>query len=93
MFPPVQWGSAGGDADAVLRGVGDAGRIISINHYGASASGALLFEEFGFSGATVAAAARESLEAASQQDAPLHQAASGPKSTADQEDDPGVTIS
>ena len=28
--------------------VGDAGRIISINHYGASAAGAKLFEEFGF---------------------------------------------
>ncbi len=73
--------------------VGDAGRIISINHYGASASGALLFKEFGFSGDTVVAAAKESLQAASQEDAPLHQAASGPKSTADLEDDPGVTIS
>ena len=28
--------------------VGDAGRIISISHYGASAAGAMLFEEFGF---------------------------------------------
>ena len=41
--------------------VGDAGRIVSINHYGASADGALLFKEFGFTAETVAAAARESL--------------------------------
>ena len=73
--------------------VGDAGRIISINHYGASASGALLFKEFGFSGDTVVAAAKQSLQAAGQEGAPLHEAASGPKSTADLEDDPGVTIS
>ena len=73
--------------------VGDAGRIISINHYGASASGAKLFEEFGFSGATVAAAARESLEAAKSNAAPLHAAASGAKGPADLEEDPGATIS
>ena len=73
--------------------VGDAGRIISINHYGASAAGALLFKEFGFSGDTVVAAAKESLEAAGLEGAPLHPSASGPKSTADLEDDPGVTIS
>src|SRR3954462_12605798 len=73
--------------------VGDAGRIISINHYGASAAGAKLFEEFGFSGDTVAAAARESLEAARSGGAPTHPAASGPKAPADLESDPGVTIS
>ncbi|HEY5845556.1 MAG TPA: transketolase [Microlunatus sp.] len=73
--------------------VGDAGRIISINHYGASASGALLFSEFGFSGATVVAAAKESLDAASLDAAPTHRAPSGPKSTADLEENPGVTIS
>ncbi|GAA1824219.1 transketolase [Microlunatus capsulatus] len=73
--------------------VGDAGRIISINHYGASASGAKLFEEFGFSGATVAAAAHESLEAAQGDAAPTHAAASGPKAPADLEEDPGVTTS
>ena len=33
--------------------VGDAGRIISINHYGASAAGGLLFKEFGFTPETV----------------------------------------
>ncbi len=73
--------------------VGDAGRIISINHYGASASGAKLFEEFGFSGATVTAAAKESLEAAKGDAAPTHAAAAGPKGPADLEEDPGVTIS
>src|SRR4051812_31476580 len=73
--------------------VGDAGRIISINHYGASAAGAKLFQEFGFSGDTVAAAARQSLEAAKSTAAPSHPAASGPKAPADLESDPGVTIS
>ena len=73
--------------------VGDAGRIISINHYGASAAGSKLFEEFGFSGATVAAAAHESLEAAKSDAAPTHAAASGPKAPADLEEDPGVTTS
>jgi transketolase len=76
--------------------VGDAGRIISINHYGASASAGKLFAEFGFSADTVAAAARESIEAATKPGEPLapaHAAASGPKAPADLESDPGVTIS
>ncbi len=73
--------------------VGDAGRVISINHYGASASAGTLFSEFGFSGDTVAAAAKESIAAASSTDAPTHRGPSGPKSTADQEPDAGVTIS
>jgi transketolase len=72
--------------------VGDAGRIVSIDHYGASAAGALLFEEFGFSGATVASAARESIEAASSATAATHPGPSGPKAPADMESDPGVTI-
>ena len=73
--------------------VGDAGRVISINHYGASASAGVLFAEFGFSGETVAAAAKESIAAASATDAPVHRGPSGPKSTADQEPDAGVTVS
>jgi transketolase len=72
--------------------VGDAGRVISIDHYGASASGAKLFAEFGFSGETVAAAAKESLEAATSSAAPVHAAASGAQAPADLESDPGVTI-
>ncbi len=73
--------------------VGDAGRIISIEHYGASASGATLFEEFGFSAATVIAAAKESLAAAVATAAPTHAAAAGPQGPADVVSDPGVTIS
>jgi transketolase len=73
--------------------VGDAGRIISINHYGASASGSLLFEKFGFSPETVVAAAQSSLDAATGTSAPTHEAASGSKGPADVEDHPGVTIS
>ena len=73
--------------------VGDAGRIISINHYGASAAGALLFKEFGFSGDTVIAAAKDSLAHAAESGAPTHPAAAGPKTTGDQTPDAGATIS
>jgi len=73
--------------------VGDAGRIISINHYGASAAGSLLFEKFGFTAETVVTAAHESLDATAETIAPTHPAASGPIGPADVEPDPGVTIS
>jgi transketolase len=73
--------------------VGDAGRIISINHYGASAAGGVLFKEFGFTPETVVAAAQESLDAATRTTAPTHPAASGPRGPADEEAHPGVTIS
>ncbi|HEX8487734.1 MAG TPA: transketolase [Propionibacteriaceae bacterium] len=73
--------------------VGDAGRIISIEHYGASASGAKLFEEFGFSADTVKAAALESIGASGQSGAPTHAAASGSQGPADTVQDPGATIS
>ncbi|MFV0633646.1 transketolase [Demequina sp.] len=43
---------------------GDAGRIVSIEHYGASADADLLFEKFGFTADNVAAHARESIAAA-----------------------------
>ncbi|WNI15026.1 transketolase [Actinacidiphila sp. ITFR-21] len=46
------------------RFVGDAGRIVSLEHYGASADAKVLFREFGLTADAVAAAARESLEAA-----------------------------
>ncbi|MFD5427825.1 transketolase [Streptomyces sp. NPDC127084] len=46
------------------RYVGDAGRIVSLEHFGASADGKLLFREFGFTPEAVAAAARESIDAA-----------------------------
>lgn len=44
--------------------VGDAGRIVSIDHYGASADAGTLFREFGFTPEAVAAAAKESIAAA-----------------------------
>ena len=48
------------------RFVGDAGRIVSLEHFGASADGKVLFREFGFTAEAVAAAARESLDAAAR---------------------------
>ncbi|MER5544950.1 transketolase [Streptomyces sp. NPDC002589] len=45
------------------RYVGDAGRIVSLEHFGASADAATLFAEFGFTPENVAAAARDSLAA------------------------------
>jgi transketolase len=47
--------------------VGDAGRIVSIDHYGASADAATLFREFGFTPAAVVAAAQESIRSAAGQ--------------------------
>ena len=41
--------------------VGDHGRIVSIDHYGASADFARIYEEFGMTGEAVANAARDSL--------------------------------
>ncbi|WP_329439968.1 transketolase [Streptomyces canus] len=46
------------------RFVGDAGRIVSLEHFGASADAKILFAEYGFTAENVAAAARESLAAA-----------------------------
>jgi transketolase len=44
--------------------VGDAGRIVGPNHYGASAAYAVLYEQFGLTQDAVVAAARESIQAA-----------------------------
>jgi transketolase len=44
--------------------VGDAGRTVSLEHYGASAAAETLFEQFGFTAEAVVAAARESIAAA-----------------------------
>jgi transketolase len=46
--------------------VGDAGEIISIEHFGASAEGSVLFEQFGFTTDHVVAAAHSALERAGQ---------------------------
>jgi transketolase len=45
------------------RFVGEAGRIVSLEHFGASADAKVLFREFGFTPEAVANAARESLAA------------------------------
>ncbi len=52
-----------GIAQPWYRFAGDAGRIISLEHFGASADYQTLFEEFGFTAGSVAQAARESLAA------------------------------
>jgi transketolase len=44
--------------------VGDAGRIVGLNHYGASAAYTMLYEQFGLTADAVVTAARESLAAA-----------------------------
>ena len=44
--------------------VGDNGRMVSLEHYGASADGARIFKEFGFTPEAVAQAAKDSMEAA-----------------------------
>jgi transketolase len=41
--------------------VGDAGGVIGIDHYGASADSATLFEKFGFTAEAVCGAVRDSL--------------------------------
>ena len=46
------------------RMIGDAGRAVSLEHYGESADGALLMKKFGFTVEHVVAAAKESLHAA-----------------------------
>ncbi|MDX3230991.1 transketolase [Streptomyces sp. ME19-01-6] len=46
------------------RFVGEAGRIVSLEHFGASADYKVLYREFGLTAEAVAAAARESLETA-----------------------------
>ncbi|MGR6964928.1 transketolase [Geodermatophilus sp. URMC 61] len=49
--------------------VGDAGRIVGLTHYGASAAYSVLYEEFGLTDEAVVAAARESIAAARSGDA------------------------
>ena len=44
--------------------VGDAGRIVGLNHYGASAAYTVLYEEFGLTADAVVNAAHESIAAA-----------------------------
>jgi transketolase len=58
--------------------VGDAGRIVGIEHFGASADYQRLYQEFGITPAAVADAARASIEAVGSQEAPFHARPSGP---------------
>jgi transketolase len=61
--------------------VGDAGRIISLEHFGASADYQTLYREFGITAEAVARAAEESIAAAAAlggSGAPVHREASGP---------------
>jgi transketolase len=62
----VEAGVAAGWRDIV----GDAGRTVSLEHFGASADGARLMQEFGFTPENVVAKAHESLEAAAGGDSP-----------------------
>ncbi|MDO5683670.1 MAG: transketolase C-terminal domain-containing protein, partial [Propionibacteriaceae bacterium] len=64
--------------------LGDAGRAVSLEHYGASAAGAVLFEKLGFTADAVVAAAKASLAAAGSQTATLPRRAAGRIGTADQ---------
>ncbi|MFK0047332.1 transketolase [Streptomyces sp. NPDC090741] len=48
------------------RYVGDAGRIVSLEHFGASADAKVLFREFGFTPEAVTAAAKDSITAAAR---------------------------
>ena len=67
--------------------VGDAGRVVSIEHYGASADFATLFEKFGVTPDAVAAAARESIAAAgAAPTAPFHARPAGAVGPADNPD-------
>jgi transketolase len=54
--------------------VGDAGRSVSLEHYGASADADTLYREFGITAEAVVAAARESIEAARGAGAPASDA-------------------
>ncbi|HEX5331854.1 MAG TPA: transketolase C-terminal domain-containing protein, partial [Cellulomonas sp.] len=54
--------------------VGDAGRSVSLEHYGASADSETLYREFGITAQAVVAAARESIEAAHGAHAPASDA-------------------
>jgi transketolase len=53
-----------GIAQSWFKYLGDAGRAVSLEHYGASADAGTLFREYGFTADAVVAAAKESIEAA-----------------------------
>ena len=63
--------------------IGDAGRAVSLEHFGASASASVLFKEFGFTPEKVVEAANESIAAAAAGGNPTHALTSGPSGPAD----------
>ena len=64
--------------------VGDAGRIVGLDHYGASAAFAKLYDEFGITADAVAQAARDSIAAAQKAPTvPFHARPAGPIGPAD----------
>ncbi|WP_259453508.1 transketolase [Streptomyces ginkgonis] len=68
VLPPAVRARVAVEAGVALtwhRYTGDAGRIVSLEHFGASADGATLFREYGFTPEAVAEAARTSLADAS----------------------------
>jgi transketolase len=67
--------------------VGDAGRIVSIEHYGASADYQTLYDKFGITAEAVVAAAKDSIEAAAGKPlAPFHARPAGPVGPGDNAD-------
>ena len=69
--------------------VGDAGRTVSIEHYGASADYATLYAEFGITASAVVVAAHESIAAAASNDAVgFHARPAGPVGPGDNADAP-----
>ena len=56
-----------GVAQSWYRFLGDAGRPVAIEHFGASAAAEVLFREFGFTAEHVVAAGKESIDAAARQ--------------------------
>ncbi|MCW2771234.1 MAG: transketolase [Aeromicrobium sp.] len=69
--------------------VGDAGRIVSIEHYGASADYQTLYDAFGITAEAVVAAAKDSIAAAAGKPvAPFHARPAGPVGPGDNADAP-----
>ncbi|MGH3458969.1 transketolase [Aeromicrobium sp.] len=70
--------------------VGDAGRIVSLEHYGASADYATLYDQFGITASAVVVAAHESIAAAtSAEPVGFHARPAGPVGPGDNVDAPG----
>ncbi|MGI8946532.1 MAG: transketolase-like TK C-terminal-containing protein, partial [Ornithinimicrobium sp.] len=63
--------------------VGDAGRMVSLEHFGASADYETLYQEFGITAKAVAQAARDSIQAAQADEAPAHNSPTQPGDEAD----------